>query len=62
MKLLAARRRDTRDIEFLIKHLGMASADEVLALCTEIFPEEEVPDRARLMLDDVFGSGQKPSS
>jgi hypothetical protein len=27
----------------------------VLALCAEIFPDEEVPPRARLVLEDVFG-------
>jgi len=49
-----ARRRDADDIRFLVKHLRLASADDVLALCTEIFPEEPVPDRARLVLEDVF--------
>lgn len=32
-----------------------SSAEEVLALCAEVFVEEEVPPRARLVLDDVFG-------
>jgi hypothetical protein len=26
----------------------------VLSPCAQIFPEEEVPGRARLVLDDVF--------
>jgi hypothetical protein len=30
------------------------SPQEVLALCAEIFPEEPVPDRARLLLEDMF--------
>ncbi|GGM15405.1 MULTISPECIES: DUF6036 family nucleotidyltransferase [Micromonospora] len=54
MKVLAARRRDAEDIRFLVDHLGLSSAEQVLALCAEIFPEEEVPGRARLVLDDVF--------
>lgn len=54
MKVLAARRRDAEDIRFLIKHLGLSSAAEVLALCAEIFADEEVPPRARLVLEDVF--------
>ena len=54
MKVLAARRRDADDIRFLVKFIHLGSADEVLALCAEIFPEEPVPDRARLVLDDVF--------
>ncbi|MGW0433761.1 DUF6036 family nucleotidyltransferase [Micromonospora sp. NPDC003197] len=54
MKVLAARRRDAEDIRFLVEHLNLHSTDEVLRLCAEIFPEEEVPGRARLVLDDVF--------
>ncbi|SIR88146.1 DUF6036 family nucleotidyltransferase [Micromonospora avicenniae] len=54
MKVLAARRRDAEDIRFLVDHLGLTSAEQVLALCTEIFPEEEVPGRARLVLEDIF--------
>jgi hypothetical protein len=54
MKVLAARRRDADDIRFLVKHLQLGSANDVLALCAEIFPEEPVPDRARLALEDVF--------
>lgn len=54
MKVLAARRRDAEDIRFLVKHLRLGGAEHVLALCREIFPEEPVPDRARLVLDDVF--------
>jgi Nucleotidyltransferase of unknown function (DUF6036) len=55
MKILAARRRDAEDIRFLVKHLHLDSAEEALALCAEIFPEEEVPGRARLILEDAFG-------
>ncbi|WP_159104553.1 hypothetical protein [Plantactinospora sp. BB1] len=54
MKVLAARRRDAEDIRFLVERLGLTSAEQVLRLCGEIFPEEEVPGRARLVLDDVF--------
>lgn len=55
MKVLAARRRDADDIRFLVKHLNLTTADDVLALCTEVFPDEEVPARARLVLEDAFG-------
>jgi hypothetical protein len=55
MKVLAARRRDADDIRFLVKHLSLTTVDEVLALCAEIFPDEEVPARARLVLEDAFG-------
>jgi hypothetical protein len=48
--------RDAEDIRFLVKHLGLSSAEEVFARCAEIFPDEEVPGRARLVLEDVFGA------
>ena len=54
MKVLAARRRDAEDIRFLVDHLGLTNAEQVLSLCDEIFPDEEIPGRARLVLDDVF--------
>jgi predicted nucleotidyltransferase len=53
MKVLAARRRDADDIRFLVKHLGLASVQEVLTVCAEVFPQEPVPDRARLILEDA---------
>jgi len=55
MKVLAARRRDADDIRFLVKHLGLASVQEVLTVCAEVFPQEPVPDRARLILEDAVG-------
>lgn len=55
MKVLAARRRDTDDIRFLVKHLELTSTEQVLLICADIFPDEEVPDRATLVLEDVFG-------
>lgn len=57
MKVLAARRRDAEDISTLVKHLGLSSVAEVLAVCTAVFPDEPVPDRARLILEDVLGEG-----
>jgi hypothetical protein len=53
MKVLAARRRDGDDIRFLIQRLGLTSVDQVLAVCAEVFPDEPVPDRARLVLADA---------
>jgi hypothetical protein len=54
MKVVAARRRDGDDIRFLVKHLGLTSVEDVLRLCAEVFPDEEVPTRARLVLEDAF--------
>jgi len=55
MKVLAARRKDGEDIRFLVKYLGLATVEEVLALCAEVFPDEEPPARAHLVLEEVFG-------
>jgi len=55
MKVLAARRRDAEDISYLVKHLGLSSTAEVLAVCAAVFPDEPVPDRARMILEDLFG-------
>ncbi len=60
MKVLAARRRDVDDIRFLVDRLGLTTVDEILALCADVFPEEPVPDRARLVLEDALVSGTDP--
>lgn len=57
MKVLAARRRDADDIRHLVKQLGLSATEEVLALCADVFPDEPVPDRALLVLNDVFDVG-----
>lgn len=55
MKVLASRTGDRPDIALLVKHLGLTTVDEVVRLCREVFPEEPVPDRARLVLEDILG-------
>jgi len=60
MKVLAARRRDGDDIRFLIRHLGLTSVEQVLAVCAEVFPDEPVPDRARLILEDALEEAHVP--
>jgi hypothetical protein len=57
MKALAARPRDAEDIRQLAQVLDLHTADEVISLARDIFPEEEPPARLRLLLDDIF-SGQ----
>lgn len=55
MKVMAARRRDVPDILVLIDHLGLNTVAEVLAICADVFGDESVPDRARLILSDALG-------
>jgi hypothetical protein len=54
MKVMAARRRDAADIELLLDRLGLRTVEEVIALCAEVFPDEPVPARARLVLEDAL--------
>jgi hypothetical protein len=53
-RLAAARKQDVDDIRILIGKLRLSSADEVLAICAEVFPGEQVPARAQLLLEDLF--------
>ena len=54
MKAMAARRRDTDDLRLLVGVLGLTTPDQVFAVCTRVFPEQALPDRARLVLEDLF--------
>jgi predicted nucleotidyltransferase len=54
MKTLAARRRDIDDLRLLVGRLGLTTPEEVIAVCTRVFPDETLPDRARLLLEDLF--------
>ncbi|XVV13750.1 hypothetical protein ACQP2X_05175 [Actinoplanes sp. CA-131856] len=58
MKVLAGRRRDADDVKVLVAHLELTSVIQVLELLAEIFPEEEVPPRARLILESIFDPEQ----
>jgi predicted nucleotidyltransferase len=55
MKAIAARRRDIADLRVLVGLLGLTTADQVMAICSRVFPDEVLPDRARLALEDLFG-------
>lgn len=54
MKALAARRRDLDDLRFLVRHLGLTSPHQVVELSSRVFPLEPLPDRAKLVLADLF--------
>jgi len=56
MKLLAGRRRDNHDISFLIKLLELQDVDSVLAICESVFPDETIPERSKLILEDIFSN------
>jgi hypothetical protein len=54
MKVLAGRRRDEDDIRLLAGRLGLRGSTAVLSLCAEVFPDEPVPRRSRLLLEDLL--------
>lgn len=55
MKCAAARSaEDAADIAFLAKHLGLASASEVLNVVLAYYPPERLPVRTRLLLEEMF--------
>jgi len=53
MKAFAARPRDAEDIRQLAKVLDLHSADGILASVHAVFPDQEPPERLRLLLDDL---------
>jgi hypothetical protein len=54
MKVLAARPQDIEDVHLLVQHLNLTSAEDIVALTAEIFPDDPVPDRVRLLLEDLL--------
>ena len=43
-------------VALLAEKLGLYDVDAVLAVCAEVFPEEPIPDRARLLIEDMLTS------
>ncbi|MBE5477849.1 hypothetical protein E3G68_005182 [Mycobacteroides abscessus] len=61
MKTHASRStRDRGDIEILIEHLGITTPNEVWALTERFFPGIPIPDRARLLIEDLLGPPDGP--
>lgn len=56
MKVRAARRTDVPDIELLIDLLALETPEQVLDVVTSVFPDEDVPDRGRLVVFELFQS------
>lgn len=56
MKVLAGRRRDVEDIRVLADHLGLRTASEVRAVCVDVFPDESIPKRSELLLEELLGA------
>jgi hypothetical protein len=48
---------DLADIAFLVHHLRLASAEEALTIVARYYPEDQVPVRARFVIEDIFSQG-----
>lgn len=56
MKLRASRaEQDVDDITFLAALLGLHTSDEVLRVVTDRYPLDELPLRARFLVEELFG-------
>ena len=56
MKVMAGRQRDVHDIEVLLAQLDLTTVAEVMEVCDRVFPDESVPDRARLLVEDLLAA------
>jgi len=45
---------DVEDIRFLVRHLGLASAEEALAIVAGYYPNNRVPPRTQYLLEEIF--------
>jgi uncharacterized nucleotidyltransferase DUF6036 len=45
---------DVRDIIFLIRHLNLKSASEVINIVTEYYPADQVPIKAQYLIEGLF--------
>lgn len=56
MKLRASRpEQDVDDITFLAALLGLDTAEQVLRVATERYSADELPQRARFLIEELFG-------
>lgn len=55
MKVAAARtQEDTEDIRFLARLLGLGTAEAVLRVVLDYYPEARLPVRSRLLVEEMF--------
>jgi hypothetical protein len=49
---------DLADIRFLVRHLGLPTAEAALEIVTDYYPADRVPPRARYLLEELFAEGE----
>jgi hypothetical protein len=47
-----------RDIVFLIRHLGLKSVQQVMAIVLEYDPENRIPVKAQYLVEGLFAEGK----
>lgn len=63
MKAAAARREsDVTDLQRLVARLGLASADDVVRVHDEVFPDMALGPRQLEVIGEVFTSARRPPS
>jgi hypothetical protein len=68
MKCFAARlpggpdeKGDEQDIRFLVRRLGLTSAEQALEIVTRYYPPERIPPRTQYLLEDIFSDQEERS-
>ena len=56
MKLRSARGQDEKDIETLVRHLGITTAGEAVQIHDHLFPDTPITTRGRDVLNRILGS------
>lgn len=58
MKCVSARfdTKDRDDVAFLIRHMDIGSADDVLKIVSRFYPRERIPAKARFLVEELFES------
>lgn len=58
MKVLAARveATDKADVEFLIKLLGLGTADDVFSILEKYYPREQIKPATQFFVEEIFQS------
>ena len=46
---------ELNDIKFLIKHIGITSVDQALAIISNYFPASRIKPKTQYMLMEIFG-------
>jgi hypothetical protein len=49
--------RDVADITFLIRHLGLKSAREVLDIVAQYYPANQIPVKTQYLVEGLFQEG-----